>query len=53
MLKYWLQVCIRKVMRTVTSTEGILGFPVPKNKRRDGSKDTKLQIHASHVALPN
>ena len=29
-----------------------LGFPVPKSKCWDGSQDSRLPLHASHVALP-
>ena len=31
---------------------GFLGFPVSISKRWDGSQDSKLPLHASHVALP-
>ena len=31
---------------------GFSWFPVPKSKRCDGSQDSKLSLHASHVALP-
>jgi len=48
----WLEVSIRKVLRSATSTQGFLGLPVPKCKRCDGSQDSKLPLHASHVALP-
>jgi len=45
----------RKVL-TITqvflSTQLFLGFPVPKSKCWDGSQDSKLPLHASHVALP-
>ena len=30
----------------------LLAFPVPKSKCSDGSEDSKLPLHASHVALP-
>ena len=33
-------------------TQGFLGFPVPKSKCWDGSQDSTLPLHASHVALP-
>ena len=46
-------VSIRKVLRPATSTQVFLGFPVPKSKCWDGSQDSKLPLHASHVALPN
>ena len=36
---------------TATSTQVFLGFPVPISKRTDGSQDSKLPLHASHVAL--
>jgi len=42
---------IRKVLRPVISTQVFLGFPVPKSKCWDGSQDSKLALHASHVAL--
>jgi hypothetical protein len=29
-----------------------LGFPVPKSECSDGSQDSQLLLHASHVALP-
>ena len=34
-----------------TSTQVFLGFPVSKSKCWDGSQDSKLPLHASHVAL--
>ena len=34
------------------SRQVFLGFPVPKSKCWDGSQDSKLPLHASHVALP-
>ena len=43
---------IRKVLRPATSTQVFLGFPVPRSKCWDGSQDSKLPLHASHVALP-
>jgi len=48
----WLEVSIRKVLRPATSTQVFLNFPVPKSKCWDGSQDSKLPLHASHVALP-
>ena len=42
---------IQKVMRSATSTQIFLGFPVPKSKCWDGSQHSKLPLHASHVAL--
>ena len=47
----WLEVSIRKVLRPAISTQVFLGFPVPKSKCWDGSQDSKLPLHASHVAL--
>ena len=47
----WLEVSIRKVLRPVTSTQVFLGFPVSISKCWDGSQDSKLPLHASHVAL--
>ena len=47
----WLEVSIRKVLRPAISTQVFLGFPVPKSKCWDGSQDSKLPPHASHVAL--
>ena len=32
--------------------KGFLGFRVPKSKCWDGSQNSKLPLHASHVALP-
>ena len=46
-IQYW------KVLRPATSTQNFLGFPVPISKCWDGSQDSKLPLHASHVALPN
>ena len=48
----WLEVSIRKVLRPATSTQVFLGFPVPKSECWDGSQDSKLPLHASHVARP-
>ena len=48
----WLEVSIRKVLRPATSTQFFLVFPVPKRKYSDGPQDSKLPLHASHVALP-
>jgi len=42
----------RKVLRPATSTQVFLGFPVSISKFLDGSQDSKLPLHASHVALP-
>jgi len=42
----------RKVLRPATSTQVFLGFPVSVSKCWDGSHDSKLPLHASHVALP-
>ena len=47
----WLAVTIRKVPRPATSTQVFLGFPVSISKCWDSSKDSKLPLHASHVAL--
>ena len=38
--------------RFFSSTHVFLGFPVSISKRWDGSQDSKLPLHASHVALP-
>ena len=46
------KVSIRKVLRPATSTQVFLGFPVSISKCGDGSQDSKLPLHASHVALP-
>ena len=35
-----------------TSVQVFLGFPVSISKSQDGSQDSKLLLHASHVALP-
>ena len=48
----WLEVSIRKVLRPATSSQVFLGFPVSISKCWDGSQDSKLPLHASHVALP-
>ena len=48
----WLEVSIRKVLQPATSTQVFLGFPVPISKCSDGSQNSKLLLHASHVALP-
>jgi len=48
----WLEVSIRKFLRPATSTQVFLGFPVSICKCWDGSQDSKLPLHASHVALP-
>ena len=48
----WLEVSIRKVLRPATSTQVFLAFPVSISKCWDGSQDSKLPLHASHVALP-
>jgi len=34
------------------STQVFLGFPVPKSKCWDGTQNSKLPLHASHVAHP-
>jgi hypothetical protein len=47
----WLEVGIRKVLRTANSTQGFLGFRVSKSEYCNGSQDSKLLLHASHVAL--
>jgi len=52
LLDCWLEISIRKVLRPATSTQVFLGFPVPISKCGDGSQDSKLPLHASHVALP-
>ena len=48
----WLEVSIRKVLRPAISTLVFLCFPAPKSKCWDDSQDSKLPLHASHVALP-
>ena len=40
------------IMQQAISTQVFLGFPVSKSKCWDGSQDSKLPLHASHVALP-
>ena len=45
------EVGAQKVLRPATSTQVFLGFPVPISKRSDGSQQSKLPLHASHVAL--
>jgi hypothetical protein len=44
---------LRKVLRPATSAQAFLGFPVSKSECWDGSQDSKLLLHSSHVALPN
>jgi hypothetical protein len=46
----WLEVSIRKVLRRATSTQVFLGFPVSISECWDGSQDSNLPLHASHVA---
>ena len=48
----WLEVSIRKVLRPATSAQVFLAFPVSKSECWDGSQDSQLLLHASHVALP-
>jgi hypothetical protein len=48
----WLEIRIRKVLRPAILTQVSLGFPVSISKCSDGSQDSKLPLHASHVALP-
>ena len=38
--------------KLLASTQGFLGFPASISKCWDGSQDSKLPLHASHVALP-
>jgi hypothetical protein len=46
----WLEVGIRKVLRPANLAQVFLGFPVSVSKCWIGSQDTKLLLHASHVA---
>jgi len=46
-----LEVSIRKVLRPATSAQVFLGFPESISECWDGSQDSKLLLHASHVAL--
>jgi len=39
-------------MRPATTTQVFLDFPVSISKCWDGSQDSKLPLHASHVVLP-
>ena len=48
----WLEVSIRKVLRPATSAQLFLGFLVTISECWDGSQDSTLLLHASHVALP-
>jgi len=41
-----------EILQLATATQVFLGFPVPKSKCSDGSQDSKLPLHASHVAVP-
>jgi len=50
--EWWLGVSIRKVLRPATLTQVFLRFPGPRSKCWDGSQDSNLPLHASHVALP-
>jgi len=52
MMDGWLEVSIRKSTRWTNSTQVFLGFPVSISKCSDGSQDSKLPLHASHVAIP-
>jgi len=52
MVDFWLEVSMQKVLRLATSTQVFLGFLVSISKCCDGSQDSKLPLHASHVALP-
>jgi hypothetical protein len=47
-----LEVSIRKVLRPATSTQVFISFPGSKSECWDSSQDSKLPLHASHVALP-
>ena len=49
---FWLEVSIRKVLRTDTSAQVFHGFLVSISEGWDSSQDSKLLLHASHVALP-
>jgi len=51
LLECWLEVSIRKVLRPAILTQVFLGFPVSVSKCWDGSQDSKLPLHTSHVAL--
>jgi hypothetical protein len=46
------EVSNRKVLQPATPVQGFLGFPVSKSECWDGFQDSKLQLHASYVALP-
>jgi hypothetical protein len=41
-----------KVLRPAISTQVFLGFPGFKSECWDGTRLSKLPLHASHVALP-
>jgi len=45
-------ISIRKVLRPAISAQVLLGFTVSTSECWDGSQDSKLLLHASHVALP-
>jgi len=47
-----INVTFNNALRPAISTQVFLGFPVPKSKCWDDSQDSKLPLHASHVALP-
>jgi len=46
-----LEVSTWMVLRSAISTQVFLGFPVSISKCWDGSQDSNLPLHASHVAL--
>jgi hypothetical protein len=50
---FWLEVSIRKVLRPANSAQVFVGFSVSISECCDGSQDSKLLLHASHVALPS
>jgi hypothetical protein len=63
-LLYWLYWCFTLDAGLLASSQytegpvtghigtGVLGFPVSKSKCWDGCQESKLPLHASHVALP-
>ena len=50
---FFIAAVLYNFMQLFISTQVFLGFSVPRNKCCDGSQDSKLPLHASHVALPS
>ena len=52
LLDCWLEVSIQKVLQLATLAQVFLCFPLSISERWDGAQDSKLLLHAAHVALP-